>query len=1452
MRKLQLLFLLFFVQVTFSQINLRKDKWNWQFGNSCALSFSTGVPIGSSSMINAFEGGASISSSTTGQLLFYTDGATVWTRNNTVMLNGTGLNGDNSSTQSAVIVPFPNDTNKYYIFTTDQGGYAGPNIGAYYSVVDMTLNGGLGAVTIKNTLLLSAPVTEKIVAVRSCNGTDSWVITHKFNSNAFYAFPITITGVGMPVISNIGSFHNNGSAFSYETVGCMAASNDGNKLAVSIYDFTNLLELFDFNRVTGVITNSISISTADLGMTKFQPYGLIFSPDNSKLYVTHTDENITLQKSSLIQLDVSLWSKAAILSSQYVVNVLNNSYFYFTLALGPDNKIYATRTGSSNKFLDVVNNPNAAGAACSFSFNAVNVNPGVLLTRGLPNFMSENINVSAVLSPTSVCAGFNATLTGVGANSYTWNGGAFTGNSLVISPTVSTTYTVTGTSGACVSTNTIAVNVFNTPSISLAYSPSVACASNPYTLTATGALNYTWTPGNISGNPIVVTPSTTTIYTVLATNEACTTSSTIQVLTNPVPTLSVAVSTPSLCSNSVSSVTLTASGATSYTWNPGNLNGNNIVVNPTSTTIYSVTGTNAFGCTGTETVSVLIIPTPTLNVLASHTAICTGGSATFTANGAANYTWTPGPYSNSVIVVSPTTTTTYTLLGANGLCSSTETVSLNVNPIPSITASASTTNICSASNSSVILTGGGGNTYTWNPGGLTGSTVVVSPTSTTNYTVTGENVFGCKSTNNVSIFVSPTPTLNTSSSALVFCSATTVTLTGSGASTYTWNPGGLIGSTVAVTPTISTTYTLSGTLGVCSDTKTISLTVNPRPIVTASSNTASVCEGNSAILTSAGNATIYTWMPGSLSGSSVIVTPTATTIYTVTGVNSFNCTNTNTVQLGVFPNPTVIPLSSSGNICSSSNTVILTASGANNYTWSPGSLIGSTVTANPVSSTVFTVTGMNINGCINTKTISVLVTQTPSLNLSATQNTMCAGTTVTLTSFGAPSYVWNPGITTGSVLVVSPSGSIVYTVTGLNGICSDTKTISLTVNPIPVISTTSSPSVICVGQTVSLAASGANTYTWTPGFLTGSVITVTPSVSTVYTVQGVSVEGCLGVTSVSITALPVPTVVAVTNQTIVCEGSSLPITLTANGANTYTWMPGSLSGSVISVPISSSQQFTVIGGVGDCYSSTTVSVTSVDCNKVFGITKAAGTPQYKNGIYDITFTLTAVNASSVNITNIALNENLSSAFPLPTTFSLVGTPTLTSINSGLAMNPSFNGTSDIQITTASSSTLFAFARDTIVFKMQVTANGVFCPFKNTVIGNGTYYNILSLADSSNNGFIWDEDGDGSALDDNIVTEICLEEYTLEIPTGFSPNSDGVNDLFVIKGLYNTKVNLSVFNRWGNKVYQKDEYDNTWDGIPNVSSFKFGEGKLPQGTYFYVAEFPDGEHKPVTGYVVIQY
>ncbi len=255
---------------------------NWYFGDRCGVNFNTGIPIAlNDGVINQQEGVSTISNQN-GELLFYSDGITIWDKNHQAMPNANGdLDGHSSSTQSSIIAPNLSNDTKFYIFTIDE--LAGSN-GLKYSTVDMTLQGNgtvsnpLGDVmTTEKNISLVSPIAEKITIILKANNIDYWVIVHGWGNNNFYVFEVTASGVNTSYQTfSVGDIH---SGNTINTVGYMKSSMNGDKLAL-VNRTTNKVNLFDFNRYTGEISNPINITPFNSLLD-----GLEFSFDEKYLFI---------------------------------------------------------------------------------------------------------------------------------------------------------------------------------------------------------------------------------------------------------------------------------------------------------------------------------------------------------------------------------------------------------------------------------------------------------------------------------------------------------------------------------------------------------------------------------------------------------------------------------------------------------------------------------------------------------------------------------------------------------------------------------------------------------------------------------------------------------------------------------------------------------------------------------------------------------------------------------------------------------------------------------------------------------------------------------------------------------------------------------------------------------------------------------------------------------------
>jgi hypothetical protein len=370
MKKIYFLFLFLLPLISYSQ----KQGNIWYFADSTGLDFNSGnaTPISTGNIFSTHgvEGTATICDSS-GNLLFYADGEKVWGRNHLVMPNGNGLMGGVSSTQAVFIVPVPGTDTLFYLFTTDEFQNNLQN-GLRYSLVDICMHGGYGDVVAgqKNILLLDT-VAEKMAVTDHTNGMDYWLVVHKYYSDAFYSYHISSAGIVDTVISHVGIFEPNQPNNVGAAIGQMKISPDGTKLALAFSNtYPEVVELYDFDHTTGIVSNEISLPTNG------GEYGVEFSPDNSKLYVT------CLNAHSLYQYNISSGNPASIVASKTLI--YNNSWPMAGMQLGPDGRIYIV----DNTFMDVINDPNNAGVNCNYLHNAFNLY-GHRSDYGIANFISS-------------------------------------------------------------------------------------------------------------------------------------------------------------------------------------------------------------------------------------------------------------------------------------------------------------------------------------------------------------------------------------------------------------------------------------------------------------------------------------------------------------------------------------------------------------------------------------------------------------------------------------------------------------------------------------------------------------------------------------------------------------------------------------------------------------------------------------------------------------------------------------------------------------------------------------------------------------------------------------------------------------------------------------------------------------------------------------------------------
>lgn len=628
-----LLFIVFKI-LTINSLLAQGEGNIWYFGEFAGLDFNTGAPVAlTNGSLSTNEGCASIATSA-GVLRFYTDGITVWNNTHAAMPNGTGLLGDPSATQSGVIIPKPGSSNIYYVFTVAAEG--GPD-GLRYSEVDMTLAGGLGDVTSTKNVLLTTPVTEKITAVKKANGIDFWVIAHDFSTNQFLVYSVTSAGVNtVPVLSNAGSIDN------LYGVGYLKASSDGSKLVQAIY-LIGQIDVLNFNTATGIVTLDFTFTSpfTDMGC-----YGVEFSPDGTRLYIAEVGSNY-----NIYQYNMSLGNAASIIASETAIGTTSSTYGVGAIQIAPDGKIYLARM--QDGALDCINNPNILGVGCDFVDNAISL-AGRTSTFGLPNFIQSFFSPPSIIA-INTCIGDTTifTLSNTTAiDSVLWNfDDPNTGilnfstqfaPSHVFSSVGTYNVSVISFAGSLTDTASVPITILDVPVIDIGNDTSFCNFTTMLLDPGAGFTSYLWQ--NASSNQTFNASSFGT-YFVTVENSCGTTTDTIHITAAPIPT--VTVNSATICLGQIA--TLTASGALTYSWNNGS-NANPLLVSPDTITTYTVIGTNASGCTGTDSSTVYVNPIPVAPIILANEELCIGDSLLLsTASIADTYLWNgPNGYSSNL------------------------------------------------------------------------------------------------------------------------------------------------------------------------------------------------------------------------------------------------------------------------------------------------------------------------------------------------------------------------------------------------------------------------------------------------------------------------------------------------------------------------------------------------------------------------------------------------------------------------------------------------------------------------------------------------------------------------------------------------------------------------------------------------------------------------------------
>jgi gliding motility-associated-like protein len=652
----------------------------------------------------------------------------------------------------------------------------------------------------------------------------------------------------------------------------------------------------------------------------------------------------------------------------------------------------------------------------------------------------------------------------------------------------------------------------------------------------------------------------------------------------------------SICLNNSTTLSATGGGlGGAYAWSPGAglsaVNIANPVATPLSSTLYTVTVTDANTCTATDTVRVIVNSLPTVTVF-SDTTICLNDTAFLTAVSSGGsgtgytYAWTGGATTQTAAFspALPSASFTVTLTDANG-CTATDAATVTVNPLPTIAFSPANDSICPLSSTTLTASIGGVGTFVWSTG-ATNPSITVSPTAigqNTFYTVTATNANGCQQVDSVAVFVRVPPTVNAGNDAVVCLNGQTqLQATSLTAISYNWSPAASLNlaniANPLATPTNTTTYTVTVTDAFgCTASDAILVTVNPLPTVTIFSDT-TICLNDNANLTAvpsggAGTGYTYLWSTTAVTASISVATALPGATYNVTLTDGNGCTATDAATVTVNPLPvlTVTPINDT--ICVNTTT-IFTASigGGGSFIWSTGSGNASITVApsTPGSSTNYSVTATNANGCTATQTVSVFVLVPPAITL-ADSFTICLNDAVQLqaTAPTAVSYSWSPGNGLSSTIIsnpiASPTTSTTYTLTVTDAFgCTASESVFVNILPVPLPVAGINPAnaTICLGEFVQLIGTGGASifnYNWdpnTPGLTCYQNCinpVAQPLVTTTYCVSVSNSVGCIDTACATVTVVDL-TIPLLPQDTTICAGDSLTLSLPNNpGITAVSW-----------------------------------------------------------------------------------------------------------------------------------------------------------------------------------------------------------------------------------------------------------------------------------------------------------
>ncbi|MEI6583522.1 MAG: hypothetical protein WCO43_08020, partial [Chitinophagia bacterium] len=886
----------------------------------------------------------------------------------------------------------------------------------------------------------------------------------------------------------------------------------------------------------------------------------------------------------------------------------------------------------------VYSGPGITGA--SFSPNSAGVGTHTITytytdVSGCTNAATNTIRVNAIAqvvarNDVAICTGTSVALTATNTSSYLWSPSVglstTTGSSITASPLTSTTYTVTARDvNGCSSSDQVVVAVQSMPTASIRYAGSPFCGNIQVPIILTGLTGGTFSaPVGLSIQPttgsINLAASTPGVYSVTYTfsNGACTnfTKTGVTILAPPVVTFNNVL--PTACFSG-SAISITGGMPVGGVYSGAGISGANFQPTIAGRGMHVITYTYTnLGCTNSATNTITVYPIANV-VASSPVAICSGGSVMISATNASSYLWSPATGLSSTtgasVLASPLTTTLYTVTGLDNAsgCSSQDQVTVTFLPAPVASINYPGSPFCNQGTIGVSQTGQSGGTYQSTAGlVLDGATGLINLSNSTPGTYTVTYTFtngGCGSFTQTSVTVLPPPTVTMNDFSPVCFTTAPFTLAGGLPSGGMYAGPGITGGTFSPLVagrgihTLSYTYTnVSGCIGSITST----IIVNPlTPVAAISDQT--TCLGQAVTLTAVQSVS-YQWMPGGLSGSSVLVTPFTNTRYTVTGTHADGCVSQDDVWVLVIPTPIASIAYPGSPFCNAGMaSVSLRGQAGGIFSAAVGLQLdvnnGSIDLANSIPGT-YTVTYTFSNGfCTEITQTMLTILAPPVVSYPNSFSSVCNNATPFLLSGGLPlggTYT-GVGIVAGTFnpsLAGRGMHSITYTYTTAQG-CVNSATQIITVNPLLDVDAGSDLS-ICLGSAAIITASNALLYAWSPSSnlsaVSGSEIIATPITKTTYYVNGTDASGCTSTDEVMITVYPLPNATIQYTAPVFCNTGIATVTQSGQPDGIYSADAGLIintsSGAIdLAASIPGSYTVTYTFSNGTCSNQTTTNLT---------------------------------------------------------------------------------------------------------------------------------------------------------------------------------------------------------------------------------------------------------------------